>query len=222
MSLFFLVLFSIVLVVCVKAQSYSKVTVELYYEALCPGCQSFITGSLARFMEKSDLVAITDLKMVPYGNTKQSADGVFTCQHGVDECTSDVIELCTMYKLAGNITAIADGSASAAAWPFLLCMEKNEGNPSLAESCFSENMKSSGLDWTTVDTCTKDEASYVQSAAAATTPSHDYVPWPLVNGVVLANTNLLEKTVCDAYTGPKPSSCKVAAQEKVTGLCINA
>ena len=49
---------------------------------------------------------------------------------------------------------------------------------------------------------------------------HADVPWPLVDGVVLANTNLLQKAVCDAYTGVPPASCK--ALEEVSALrCKN-
>eukprot|EP01034_Spumella_vulgaris_P041103 gene41103-50867_t len=68
------------------------------------------------------------------GNTKKLEDGSFSCQHGVDECTSDVFELCTEYKLAGNISAISTGESSYAAFPFIQCMEINEGNPAKAES----------------------------------------------------------------------------------------
>lgn len=49
---------------------------------------------------------------------------------------------------------------------------------------------------------------------AATDPTgHTYVPWVLVDGKLLDNTNLLLKTICAAYTGPKPSSCKGVAAE---------
>jgi hypothetical protein len=39
------------------------------------------------------------------------------------------------------------------------------------------------------------------------------VPWALVDGALLENTNLLQKAVCDAYTGSPPASCKGAQQE---------
>lgn len=47
-------------------EDYPKVRVEVYYEALCPGCQEFITGSLTRTLAHDDIEAIVDLKMVPY------------------------------------------------------------------------------------------------------------------------------------------------------------
>jgi len=46
------------------------------------------------------------------------------------------------------------------------------------------------------------------------TPSHDYVPWCLVGGAVLENTNLLQKAVCDAYTGAPPPSCVALVTDK--------
>eukprot|EP01031_Cornospumella_fuschlensis_P036403 gene36403-44157_t len=189
-------------------QNYPKVRLEVYYEALCPGCQQFITGPLTSTLALADIVAITDLKMVPYGNTKKNPDGSFTCQHGADECTSDVYELCTLYKLSGNISSISTGDTAIRAWPFIQCMETYEGNPSYASSCFSKTMANSGLAWSTVTECSAKEGSDVQNQGALATPKHDYVPWVLVDGTLLSNTNLLLQSICKAYTGPAPASCK--------------
>lgn len=135
------------------------------------------------------------------GNTKKNADGTFTCQHGVDECTSDVFELCTLYKLSGNMTSIETGDTSMAAWGFIQCMELNEGSPSKAESCFLSTMQGSGLSWSTVTDCSATQSSDVQNEGAVATPTHSYVPWVLVDGVLLDNTNLLLPTICKDYTG---------------------
>lgn len=142
------------------------------------------------------------------GNTKKNSDGTFTCQHGVDECTSDAYELCTLYHLSGNMSSIATGDTSLKAFPFIQCMEINDGNPAAAESCFNKNMASSGLSWSTVSKCYETEFTEVQSAGASATPTHDYVPWVLVDGAVVQNTNALLATICKAYTGPSPASCK--------------
>ena len=48
------------------AAEYPKVNIEVYYESLCPGCQAFITGVLTNTLALSDIVAITNLKLVPY------------------------------------------------------------------------------------------------------------------------------------------------------------
>ena len=159
-------------------------------------------------MFHSTVVIWPNLFFLPQGNTKKNADGTFTCQHGADECTSDVIELCTLYKLSNNITSISTGDTSMTAFPFIHCMEVNEGAPSAAEGCFSENMKNSGLAWSTVTECAASQELDVQNAGMSATPSHDYVPWVLVDGTLLDNTNLLLHTICKDYTGPAPKSCK--------------
>jgi len=185
-----------------------KVKVELYFEAQCPGCQQFTTGALKDVLSKPDMVDIIDLKLVPYGNTKQNTDGSFTCQHGTGECQSDVMEMCVQYKLSGSIASIDSGDTSLAAWPFILCMEQAEGNPAKGQSCYTSTMNTAALPWSTIDACTKNEASVVQAAGAKTTPKHDYVPWPLVDHKLLENTNLLQQTICNAYNGTKPASCR--------------
>jgi hypothetical protein len=72
-----------------------------------------------------------------------------------------------------------------------------------------------------VSTCAKTEASAVQTEGKKATPSdHQYVPWVLVGGKLLQNTNLLTQSICNAYTGPKPASCKKTETIDAT-LCMN-
>jgi len=155
------------------------------------------------------MVSIIDLKLVSYGNTKKATDGSFSCQHGVDECKSDVLELCTQYKLSNDASSISTGDTSLGAWPFILCMEQAEGDPTKGESCYTSTMDTKALPWSAVTSCAKEEESLVQTLAMKATPSHDYVPWVLVGGSLLENTNLLQKAICDAYTGQPPASCKL-------------
>ena len=147
--------------------------VALYYESQLPGCQDFTTTTLADVLAKPDMVAIIDLKLVAYGNTKQNSDGSYTCQHGTGECTSDVYELCTQYKLAGDIDAIATGETSIAAWPFILCMENAEGNPLMGQSCYESTMNATALPWAVIEDCYVYEYDQVQAVAAKSTPKHD-------------------------------------------------
>mmetsp|Transcript_10060 Transcript_10060/g.15239 ORF Transcript_10060/g.15239 Transcript_10060/m.15239 type:complete len:170 (+) Transcript_10060:236-745(+) len=155
------------------------------------------------------MVAIIDLKLVAYGNTQQNRDGSFTCQHGAGECETDAMELCTQYKLSGDISSISSGDTSLAAWPFILCMEEADGSPAMGQSCYEKNMNATALPWSTISACVADEYEAVQTAAMKATPNHEYVPWVLVDGELLENTNMLEKAICDAYTGVPPASCGV-------------
>ena len=160
-------------------------------------------------MAKADIYDIVDLKMVAYGNTKQSGD-TFTCQHGSGECESDALELCLQYKISGDINSINSGDTTKQALPFILCMEEAEGDPTKGASCYSQSMTNSTLAYSTISDCATNDFNTVQAAAEkATAPTnHQYVPWVLVDGELVDNTNALLKSICDAYTGPAPASCK--------------
>jgi len=160
-------------------------------------------------MAKDDIYDIVDLKMVAYGNTQES-DGTFTCQHGPDECTTDAMELCLQYKLSGDINSISSGDTTKAAWPFILCMEEAEGDPTKGATCYSQTMTNTTIPWTTINDCATQDFNTVQSAGAkATAPTdHTYVPWVLIDGELLDQDDTLLKQICDAYTGPAPKSCK--------------
>lgn len=112
---------------------------------------------------------------MPYGNAKHNEDGTWTCQHGEGECASDLYELCTQYKLSGDINSITTGDTSFAAWPFILCMEEAEGVPSYGQSCYESNMNTTALPWSVIEACSQDkeESDLVQTAAMKNTPAHD-------------------------------------------------
>jgi interferon, gamma-inducible protein 30 len=78
-----LLIVCLIVVAVANGQDYPKVRVELYYEALCPGCQEFITGSLTRTLANDDIAAIVDLKMVPYVSSiydnVRALDDNFSC-----------------------------------------------------------------------------------------------------------------------------------------------
>lgn len=160
------------------------------------------------------MVAIISLKLVAYGNTAKNADGSFTCQHGVGECESDSLELCAQYKLSGDIASIETGDTSLAAWPYILCMEEKDGDPTASQACYESSMNSTALPYADIQKCHDSEYDLVMNAAMTATPKHDYVPWCLVGGVILENSNLLQKAVCDAYTGVKPESCHTAVTQE--------
>ncbi|XP_023342039.1 gamma-interferon-inducible-lysosomal thiol reductase [Eurytemora carolleeae] len=73
------------------------VTVELYYESLCPGCRYFVETQLFPTFYKLKDAGIVQFSMYPYGNAKESQnpDGTwkFECQHGDKECTGNLIEV---------------------------------------------------------------------------------------------------------------------------------
>lgn len=57
----------------------NKVSVSLYYEALCPYCSDFIVNNLAKIFQNG-LISIVDLNLVPFGNAVVTSDGSIICQ----------------------------------------------------------------------------------------------------------------------------------------------
>lgn len=169
------------------------------------------------------MVAIMDVQLVAYGNTKY-VDGEFTCQHGENECITDIYHSCVEYKLSGDVNSIESGDTALQAWPFILCMEKAEGDPTQAESCYNASMNSTNIPWSTIDSCQNDESDLVQTTAMKATLPHEFVPWVTVDGEYLEHTRMLQKAICDAYTGTKPESCNsrnMIVNEKDVGRCYH-
>ncbi|GAB2286093.1 hypothetical protein Dimus_020517 [Dionaea muscipula] len=90
-----------------------KVSVELYYESLCPYSASFIINYLATVFQKDELISIIDLRLFPWGNAKINSNSTFDCQHGPSECLLNTIEAC----------AIAAWSDVNKHFPFINCIE---------------------------------------------------------------------------------------------------
>ncbi len=99
-----------------------------------------------------------------------------------------------------------------------LCID---GNPAYAQSCYESSMNTTALPWSTVAACYATEANDVQNAAASATPKHDYVPWVLVDHAVLEQQSLLQYSICKAYTGTPPASCRGSLASAPSGACFN-
>lgn len=56
-----------------------KVSLDFYYESLCPFCARFITKFLVKLFD-SDLISIVDLHLSPWGNAKIRGNSTFDCQ----------------------------------------------------------------------------------------------------------------------------------------------
>ena len=81
-----------------------------------------------------------------------------------------------------------------------------------------------GVDGDAIVACHDDPAqAYAMQLAAseATDPDHQYTPWVVVGGTppyytdgnLLQYSELLKRTVCEAYTGTKPDGCGFAARD---------
>ena len=109
------------------SEEYENVKLEVYVESGCPVSQAFILGELTAVFAMPDIVNITDYKYVPFGNSfVNQTTKAYQCYDEV-ECQTDALQLCSMYKFSNDITAINSGVNSYAVFPFISCMEANQG-----------------------------------------------------------------------------------------------
>ncbi|XP_022251678.1 gamma-interferon-inducible lysosomal thiol reductase-like isoform X2 [Limulus polyphemus] len=83
------------------------VSLGLYYESLCPYCRQFIVGQL--WPTYSHLSVVMNLTLVPFGNAQVTKDGdkwKFTCQHGPNECYSNIVQTCGLFYITSTKTSL--------------------------------------------------------------------------------------------------------------------
>ncbi|OEL29560.1 Gamma-interferon-inducible lysosomal thiol reductase [Dichanthelium oligosanthes] len=183
------------------AEGAKKVSLELYYETLCPYCSRFIVKRLALIFEDG-LTDAVDLRLVPYGNARVESNGDISCQHGPEECMLNTVEACAID-----------------AWPdldvhfrFINCVENQvvKGQYDKWASCFQKL----GLDTEPITDCYNGGQGYkldlkYANQTDALVPPHRYVPWVVVDGQpLLEDYENFEAYVCKAYKGKPPKICQ--------------
>lgn len=206
MALKFLLLLSL----CVFLRADDRVRIDMYTEALCPDCIQFLTTSAKTALETQDINLIADINLYPYGNAQESQSGsqwVFTCQHGSNECVGNLMENCAM-----NLTSHDVGLA------FVLCVEENIQqyyDDFTQAGSYCANLHNVNFNEVT-DCMQGDLGNKIQHDVATRTeslqPSHQYVPWVVVNDshdsdVENQVLNDMLSYVCQNYKG----TVKIAA-----------
>ena len=97
----------------------TSVKLEVYIESGCPVSQGFINNELNNVLNMTDIISILDYKYVPFGTSYRN-NGTFIC-YDENECITDSIQLCSLYKLSDHITSITNGDTSLLAYPFISC-----------------------------------------------------------------------------------------------------
>lgn len=175
-----------------------------------------MTGSLK---ETLDAVGeIMNVTLVPFGNARYE-NKKLVCQHGEDECKANSWEQCAM-------SLYPDFSKH---FPFYLCVEQSskscgEGGGACVLSHIESCATSASLDYSSIKACVDDpvKSAALQEAAHEATPSdHAYVPWVVVNGKTLKDSDKLLSQVCKEYKGIKPKGCKkvLEAEEQEAKRC---
>ncbi|XP_072450620.1 gamma-interferon-inducible lysosomal thiol reductase-like isoform X1 [Chiloscyllium punctatum] len=182
------------------------VMISLYYESLCGACRGFLVLQLfPTWLTLNDIMNVT---LVPYGNAlerNESGKWVFSCQHGEQECTGNMIETCIMHTLQDPYRF----------FPIIFCMESADNVTAAAQLCLQ--IYEPLLPWDNIENCVNGDLGnklmhHNAELTRALNPPHEYVPWILVNGKHTEDLedeamNSLFNLICNTYSGVKPKAC---------------
>uniref|UniRef100_A0A9I9DM23 Gamma-interferon-inducible lysosomal thiol reductase n=1 Tax=Cucumis melo TaxID=3656 RepID=A0A9I9DM23_CUCME len=209
----FLCLFHLLLLLCslVSASPSSpnygceKVSLDVYYESLCPDSVKFIVDNLIELFE-GDLLPIVDLRFVPYGNARLDRNSSITCQHGPNECLLNTVEACAIHVWP-------DLTGATGHFPFIYCVGTlvYERKYTQWKTCFEKL----GLNSKPISDCYSSglgKELELQYAAETNNlqPPHKYVPWVVVDGQPLyEDYENFVSYICAAYKGSAvPTACR--------------
>ncbi|OQV23944.1 putative Gamma-interferon-inducible lysosomal thiol reductase [Hypsibius exemplaris] len=182
------------------------VSLDVYYETLCPDSVQFIVQQLHPTLQK--VGQIMNVSLIPFGiatERKQGDSYVFTCQHGAKECRGNTIQACIIHLLTLTDPALP--------LKFIYCMERSRDPSAAGAACAIEL----GVEFAPIATCASTKlGNELQHVMAQRTlslnPKLNWVPWLVLNGVHTdeiqrkGSANLL-KLICATYQGEKPSGC---------------
>ncbi|CAN8257445.1 unnamed protein product [Cochlearia groenlandica] len=197
-------LFCITILLCflTSLSSSQKVTLSLYYEALCPYCAEFIVNHLPKIFENG-LISAIDLHLVPWGNTITRSDGAIICQHGEAECKLNTIHACA-------INAYPDVKKH---FGYIYCTERLVLENKIEN--WAECLEMVGLSRAALDCYINGYGNQLEQRYAEETwelnPGHRFVPWVVVNNQPLQeNYENFEMYVCNAYERNQlPEACRI-------------
>lgn len=180
-----------------------KVSVEVYYEVLCPDSRYFVLHQLYPAWEK--VSEIMDVHFKPYGKAsyrKSPRDYTFECQHGPTECLGNMVHAC-------GVKHVPDSKLQ---MKFIHCMIYDNYDPLAAGQKCAEELE---LDWAPIRDCaTSLEGKELHAMHGDDThslrPKVSFIPTVLLNGAQDSQRSILKNfllEVCRKIKGEHPPNC---------------
>ncbi|KAJ4908938.1 gamma interferon responsive lysosomal thiol (GILT) reductase family protein [Raphanus sativus] len=198
-----LVRFYITIFFCffLSLSSSQKVTLSLYYEALCPFCADFIVNHLPQIF-RNGLISSIDLHLVPWGNALFKPDATILCQHGEAECALNAIHACAIDAYPDVMKHVG----------YIYCTERLVLENKLEKwaDCFElVGLSRAALDCYINGYGHQLELKYAEETSELN-PAHTFVPWVVVNNQPLQeNYQNFVMYVCNAYGSSQvPEACR--------------
>jgi len=202
--------------------------IEVYYETRCPDCIDFINNTLAGLWRDVELRGHFNITMNSYGNTEsvpiskvsegyrffhpdttnttfRGKDGkawqyVHLCQHGSDECLSNLVQACAFEQV--NQSQHME---------LVLCMatQPNWGAEKISYEC----MTKAGIDHDKVKECVQsphgNELMAELGKKTGKVEGRQGTPWVMLGGKNVADVTTLFKSACQtlANVPTLPKSC---------------
>lgn len=196
-------------------KTHQPLQITVLTESLCPNCREFITNSYARAIQAEGIELLANITIVPFGNTKEvKKDDHFeyTCQHGEKECQGNMLQSCLFAhvdkKRAERMLVCVDSKITAVDGDWLKAFNDcgDELKIDLKKTLYCAHSKEGN--------------ALMHRTALKSDPSHQYVPWIIVNGKhdVGVESKIIEDLVgyaCSQYTGKVPvPACQAEASKK--------
>eukprot|EP00915_Cephaloidophora_sp_WS-2016_P006789 GHVH01009156.1.p1 GENE.GHVH01009156.1~~GHVH01009156.1.p1 ORF type:complete len:244 (-),score=31.43 GHVH01009156.1:57-707(-) len=195
-----------------NSRKINAVKVQLYYESLCPYCQSFIVDTLQPLAKKTDVWEHVDFNFIPFGNVRPDVNGELQCQHGANECYINTVHQCIVEDIIGfkrqfeKILCIEDKGYSSSTPPQDLaatwgeCFENDAETMKLIHECVSHR---------------EEELFKKYEKMTSEVKDREFVPWVLIDGVHV-NSNEFLDSICDALDDKHVHLKSCEAHEVVT------
>jgi len=165
---------SSVFLLCLASLSSAQLSLDIYYESLCPDSTRFISQQLGPMYEA--LGSDVNVNFNPYGfaeTTEVDGGYEFECQHGADECYGNIVQACTLAHTEDRDTQVG----------LIVCMMSSPNPSTAGPDCFQQM----SLDYQPILDCIEsgegDElhAKYGEIQNSLD-PRPNNVPWSNFNG----------------------------------------